>query len=233
MFYVKRPLISVCLATLAPFLVFAESPVIEMKTNHGTVRIELDEGKAPISSANFLKYVRSHFYDGTVFHRVIPDFMIQGGGFAKESEGIQQKEPLAPIKNEAKNGLKNLRGTIAMARTNAPHSASSQFFINVKDNENLDHPSFDGWGYAVFGKVIEGMEVVDQIRNQKTTIKKLKARLPNGSLYPNDFRDVPVDDVMIESVSVMGDAKDDSDSGESVKTEDSSSDRQSTSLEEE
>jgi cyclophilin family peptidyl-prolyl cis-trans isomerase len=131
--------------------------------------------------------------------------MIQGGGFEKTADAVQEKQSRAPIENEAKNGLKNRRGTIAMARTSAPHSASSQFFINVADNSNLDHPSFDGWGYAVFGTVTDGMEVVDKIKAQATTIRKLVPRLPDGRLgRPTDFKDVPATDVVITKATVAG-----------------------------
>ncbi len=155
--------VSRCAALLlAGVPAFAESsaPRVALDTSKGTIVLELDAESAPVSTANFLAYVDGGFYDGTVFHRVIPGFMVQGGGFTAE---LSKKATEAPIENEAKNGLKNARGTIAMARTNAPHSATSQFFINVVDNDQLDYPSFDGWGYAVFGRVVEGMEAVDAI----------------------------------------------------------------------
>jgi cyclophilin family peptidyl-prolyl cis-trans isomerase len=198
----KTPLSLLVTAALAVITAdaVAANPTVVISTSLGDITLELDEENAPLSTANFLNYVDSGFYDGTVFHRVIPNFMIQGGGFAKTGDGIEQKQSLKPVKNEAKNGLKNARGTVAMARTSNPHSATSQFFINVVDNKNLDYPSFDGWGYAVFGKVTEGMDIVDKIRNTPTTIRKLKARLPNGSLQPNDFKDVPQEDVVIKSV---------------------------------
>jgi cyclophilin family peptidyl-prolyl cis-trans isomerase len=142
-------------------------PVVEVTTNHGTFTIQLDPAKAPKSVDNFLRYVDSKHYDGTVFHRVIPTFMIQGGGFDQKLE----KRPVqAPIQNEADNGLQNTRGTVAMARTNDPHSATSQFFVNVTDNAFLDHQakSGPGWGYTVFGKVIDGMDAVDKIKAVKT-----------------------------------------------------------------
>ncbi|MGB4256285.1 MAG: peptidylprolyl isomerase [Phycisphaerae bacterium] len=133
----------------------------------GRIVIELNPEKAPISSRNFVRYVQEGFYDGTIFHRVMPDFMIQGGGFTSPTE--QKLQGLhEPIENESRNGLKNERGTIAMARTGLPHSATSQFFINVKNNPNLDYPSFDGWGYAVFGRVVDGMDVVDRIKEVET-----------------------------------------------------------------
>ena len=138
-----------------------EEPVkVLMKTSMGEITLELDSDKAPKTVANFLGYVDEGFYDGTVFHRVISGFMIQGGGLGQDME---KKPTRDPVENEAKNGLKNVRGSIAMARTNDPHSATAQFFINHKDNANLDYPSFDGWGYAVFGKVTDGMDVVDAI----------------------------------------------------------------------
>ena len=156
---------------------------VELTTAQGTVRIELDDAKAPLSVENFLSYVRSGHYDGTIFHRVIPGFMIQGGGFAP---GMKQKSTQGEIKNEANNGLKNLKYTLAMARTSAPHSASSQFFINASDNTFLNHTSesAQGWGYAVFGKVVAGTEVVDQIE-----------RVATGRKGGHD--DVPTDDVVI------------------------------------
>ncbi len=162
------------------------NPLIRMTTNQGDIVIELNPEKAPETCANFINYVRDGFYDGTIFHRVIKDFMIQGGGF---EPGLTQKTPKAPIKNEADNGLSNDTGTIAMARTNEPHSATAQFFINVKDNANLNHsaPNPYGWGYAVFGKVIEGMDVVEKIRDVSTG-------------HSGHHADVPVDDVVIKSV---------------------------------
>ncbi|MBN9206214.1 peptidylprolyl isomerase [Methylibium petroleiphilum] len=140
---------------------------IELHTNHGVIRAELDDVKAPATVANFLSYVKAGHYDGTVFHRVIKGFMVQGGGF---EPGLKQKPTQAPIANEANNGLKNDKYTLAMARTNAPHSASSQFFINATDNDflNFKSESPQGWGYAVFGKVVAGTEVVDAIERVKT-----------------------------------------------------------------
>ena len=139
---------------------------VKLTTNHGDILIELDAEKAPLSVANFLSYVRSGHYDGTVFHRVIKGFMIQGGGF---EPGMKQKPTREPIANEANNGVKNARYTLAMARTSAPHSATAQFFINTTDNGFLDRDrSQDGWGYAVFGKVVSGMDVVDKIRGVPT-----------------------------------------------------------------
>ena len=157
--------------------------MVELHTSKGVIRIELDAEKAPKSAANFLAYVKSGHFDGTVFHRVIDGFMIQGGGF---DAGMKQKPTLAPIQNEADNGLKNKRYTLAMARTNDPHSATAQFFINVADNAFLDHtaPTPQGWGYAVFGHVVEGQDVVDQIKSVKTGNKGF-------------HQDVPVEDVVI------------------------------------
>jgi len=160
--------------------------MITMKTNHGDIVIELDEEKAPKSSENFLQYVNDGFFDGTIFHRVIGNFMIQGGGF---EPGMQQKPTRDPVENEAKNGLSNLNGTIAMARTQAPHSATAQFFINVSDNKFLDHPGQDGWGYCVFGKVVEGMDVVNKIKAVDTATNM-------------GHQDVPKEDVIIEKVEV-------------------------------
>ena len=163
---------------------------VEMVTNAGTIRLELDDAKAPATVANFLAYVAKGHYDNTVFHRVIRDFMIQGGGFAP---GMNQKPTDAPITNEANNGLKNAKYTIAMARTSAPHSATAQFFINTKDNGFLDFKSESpqGWGYAVFGKVVAGTEVVDAIEGART-----------GRRGMHD--DVPVDDVLIQRVTLVG-----------------------------
>jgi peptidyl-prolyl cis-trans isomerase B (cyclophilin B) len=155
---------------------------VKMTTSAGDLRIELDDEKAPVSVANFLAYVNKGFYDGTIFHRVIRSFMIQGGGF---EPGMKQKPTDAPIQNEAKNGLKNDKYTLAMARTNQPHSASSQFFINTTNNGFLNNDQAqDGWGYAVFGKVVEGQSVVDQISGVKTGRKGF-------------HDDVPLEDVTI------------------------------------
>jgi peptidyl-prolyl cis-trans isomerase B (cyclophilin B) len=156
---------------------------VEMQTSAGTLRIELDDERAPVSVANFLAYVNAGHYDGTVFHRVIRGFMVQGGGF---EPGMKQKRTNPPIANEAKNGLKNKHYTLAMARTSDPHSASAQFFINTTDNSFLDNDrAGDGWGYAVFGRVVEGTEVVDAIESVKTGNK-------------GGHGDVPLDDVRIE-----------------------------------
>jgi len=163
------------------------NPKLMIKTNLGDIEIELDQGKAPLSTANFLQYVRDQHYHGTVFHRVIPGFMIQGGGFDKK---LNQKPTRDPIKNEAENGLRNLRGTLAMARTGVVDSATSQFFINLKDNSFLDHGERD-FGYAVFGKVTGGMDVVDKI-----------AQAPTGSKGPFP-KDCPQTEVVIESVETL------------------------------
>ena len=162
--------------------------MVTLHTNFGDIKLALNSEKAPITSENFLNYCKNGFYNNTVFHRVIDGFMIQGGGF---ESGMVQKKTEAPIKNEANNGLKNNRGTIAMARASDPHSATAQFFINLQDNDFLNYsaPTNQGWGYAVFGKVIAGMEVVDKIAKVKT-----------GSV--GFHRDVPVDDVVIKSVTV-------------------------------
>lgn len=171
----------------------APAPRVALTTNLGRIVIELDPVKAPKSSENFLQYVRDGFYAGTVFHRVIPGFMAQGGGFTAD---LQLKPTRAAIPNEANNGLSNLRGTVAMARTNDPHSATAQFFINVVDNQRLDFVSEqDGlWGYAVFGKVVEGMEVVDKIM-----------AIPTGGQGPLP-RDVPLEPVLIESAEIVAEA---------------------------
>lgn len=173
-------------------------PKVVLSTNQGDITIELNDEKAPETVKNFLAYVNDGFYNNTVFHRVIPDFMVQGGGFGLHEDGkIKQKETKDPIQNEAKNGLKNDRGTIAMARTGDPHSATAQFFINHKDNANLDYPSFDGWGYAVFGKVVEGMDVVDKIAAISTGTKVLTTK---GGDAP--MKDVPSETVIIQSAKV-------------------------------
>jgi peptidyl-prolyl cis-trans isomerase B (cyclophilin B) len=162
--------------------------MVTLQTNHGDILIETFDAKAPATVQNFLAYCRSGFYDNTIFHRVIKGFMIQGGGF---EPGMNQKPTQKPIKNEADNGVKNERGTLAMARTSDPHSATAQFFINVVDNGFLDFksPSRDGWGYCVFAKVTEGMDVVDQIRKVAT-----------GS--SGGHQDVPKEDVVIQKVTV-------------------------------
>ena len=161
--------------------------MIRLTTNHGDIAIELDYDKAPITAKNFEDYVRDGHYDGTIFHRVINGFMIQGGGMDTR---FTQKPTRESIPNEAKNGLKNKAGTIAMARTMDPHSASAQFFINVADNGFLDYPGQDGWGYCVFGQVTEGMDVVNKIKGVKTGNRQ-------------GHQDVPVEDVVIEKAVVV------------------------------
>lgn len=160
--------------------------MIRFTTNMGVFDVELNEAAAPKTCENFLSYVRSGFYNGTIFHRVISGFMIQGGGF---EPGLKQKQTRAPIENEANNGLKNDKYTIAMARTNEPHSATSQFFINVADNDFLNHtsPTSRGWGYAVFGKVVSGTDVIDAIARLRTASRSW-------------YGDVPVEDVVMEKV---------------------------------
>ena len=172
------PLLMVPLMVLPSLSTAAEqAPRVRLETTMGTIVLELDSERAPVTVENFLTYVNDGFYDGTIFHRVIDGFMIQGGGYTAD---FSRKQTRAPIKNEADNGLKNTRGSIAMARTRDPHSASAQFFINVVDNGALDHtaPDARGWGYAVFGQVVEGMDVVDKIRGQSTGVQA-------------GFRDVP------------------------------------------
>lgn len=160
--------------------------MIKLHTNFGVITLELDETKAPVTVKNFLDYAKSGHYDNTVFHRVIKGFMIQGGGF---TNGMKEKDTGKPIANEAKNGLKNKRGTIAMARTSDPHSATAQFFLNVSDNGFLDYPGQDGWGYCVFGHVTEGLEVMDKIEAVRTGRKSF-------------HQDVPVEDVVIERAEI-------------------------------
>jgi peptidyl-prolyl cis-trans isomerase B (cyclophilin B) len=184
-----KPLVVLSAAAAGPGALAAE-PQVDLKTSAGTIRLELYPAKAPKTVANFLQYVKDGHYDGTLFHRVIDGFMIQGGGF---DASYKQKATRDPIQNEARNGLKNDLGTLAMARTSAPHSASAQFFINVKNNDFLNAAAAqDGWGYAVFGKVISGMDVVTKI-----------AKLPTGPGGP--FRsDVPREAVVIQSATVVG-----------------------------
>ena len=165
------------------------APTVELQTGQGIITIEFDAAKAPKTVENFLKYAKDGHYNGTIFHRVIPGFMIQGGGFDKE---MKEKPTGAPLINEGKNGLKNLRGTIAMARRADPNSATAQFFINHKDNPSLDYPQPDGAGYAVFGKVTKGIEVVDKI-----------AQVPTGNRGMH--QNVPVTPVVIESVKILSD----------------------------
>ena len=194
---------------LATALLFGASafatagPKVLIKTNQGDITIELNEEKAPESVKNFLSYVNEGFFNGTVFHRIIPGFMIQGGGFELKKDGsIEQKPTKAPIQNECKNGLKNKRGTVAMARTPDPHSATAQFFINHGDNDNLDYVSGDDWAYAVFGEVVAGLDVVDKIAKLPTTVKILKARAGDGTREA-EMEDVPVEAVVIQSAKVM------------------------------
>ncbi|MFO7703537.1 MAG: peptidylprolyl isomerase [Halopseudomonas sp.] len=158
--------------------------MVKLHTNHGVITLELFADKAPETVENFKQYVRDGHYDNTIFHRVIPNFMVQGGGF---EPGMKQKEARAPIKNEADNGLANALGTVAMARTMEPHSASAQFFINVADNDFLNHsaPTVQGWGYTVFAKVVDGMDVVNKIKAVPTTMRA-------------GHQDVPAEDVIIE-----------------------------------
>ena len=162
---------------------------VQLTTNYGAITLELDEKKAPVTVENFATYVKSGHYDGTIFHRVIEDFVIQGGGLDKD---MNEKPTRASIRNEANNKLSNLLGTIAMARTPEPHSASAQFFINTNDNAFLDFTkeNDDGWGYCVFGKVVDGMDVVEKIEEVETTSKK-------------GFQDVPVEIVMIEKAEII------------------------------
>ena len=187
-----KPLV-ILSATAAGSGAMAADPQVDVKTNLGTIRLELYPAKAPKTVENFLQYVKDGHFNGTIFHRVIDGFMIQGGGFDKS---YRQKPTRDPIQNEAKNGLKNDLGTIAMARTSAPHSASSQFFINGKNNDFLNAASAqDGWGYTVFGKVVSGMDVVTKI-----------SKSPTGSGGPFQT-DVPKEMVVIESVTLVADKK--------------------------
>jgi len=186
-----RPLVLLSAAAGAPGALAAD-PQIDMKTNLGTIRIELYPAKAPKTVENFLQYAKDGHFNGTIFHRVISDFMIQTGGLDKN---MREKKGRDPIQNEAKNGLKNDLGTVAMARTNAPHSASSQFFINLKNNDFLNSANAqDGWGYAVFGKVVSGMDVV-----MKST------KVPTGN--SGSYSDVPRETILIESVTLVADKK--------------------------
>ena len=183
----KRTMISIIIVLIFTSAAIAgDNPRVELDTTKGKIILELYADKAPKTVKNFLAYVDAGFYDGTIFHRVIPNFMIQGGGFSAD---MKQKKTRAPIDNEATNGLRNERGTIAMARTSNPHSATAQFFINTKNNDFLNHKgkSPQGWGYAVFGRVVEGIVVVDAISKVKT-----------GTRGP--FRDVPTDPIVITGV---------------------------------
>jgi cyclophilin family peptidyl-prolyl cis-trans isomerase len=187
-------MLKIILATLALLVSFtsaAAAPQVELRTSMGTIVLELDPSAAPKTVENFMQYVKDGHYNGTIFHRVIPGFMIQGGGFTPE---MKEKPTRASIRNEAGNGLRNAPGTIAMARTPDPHSASAQFFINVEDNRSLDFRSqtADGYGYAVFGKVVKGMDVVNRM-----------VKVPTGRRGPHD--DVPVKPVMIERAQLVSD----------------------------
>lgn len=190
--------LAVALIILFPGLLLA-NPMVRMETSAGPITVELYEDKAPVTVSNFLKYVDGGFYDGTLFHRVIQGFMIQGGGFDKDG---QRKATQAPIQNEADNGLSNRRGTLAMARTGNPHSATAQFFINLVDNRNLDFTGKNqrGWGYAVFGKVTDGMNVVDSIARERTTSQRLSGMMA---------RDVPANPVLILKAYRLTDEQDD------------------------
>ncbi len=189
MFKTLKIALALWIALSAPGLMAQTHPLVDFDTSAGKFRLELREDLAPETVKNFLTYVKDGFYTNTIFHRVISDFMIQGGGMTAD---FKKKDTRDPIKNEAANGLKNLVGTVAMARTGQPHSATSQFFINVKDNDFLNHkaPSGQGWGYAVFGKVVSGMEVIEQIKQTPTT---------------NSFsrQNVPVETILIKSATLV------------------------------
>lgn len=174
---------------LSAFAKTKKQTMVKLKTNFGDITIALDAEKAPASVANFLEYAKNGFYTNTIFHRVISGFMVQGGGF---EPGMKQKTTKSPVKNEADNGLKNDKYTVAMARTNDPHSATAQFFINVENNEflNFKSPTPQGWGYCVFGKVVEGNDIVDKIATVKTSSKGF-------------HQDVPVEDVVIQGVEIL------------------------------
>ncbi|WP_269915477.1 peptidylprolyl isomerase [Acinetobacter sp. HY1485] len=179
--------IGLLIATAAISITSFANTFVNMQTSQGNIEIELYDQQAPITTQNFLNYVKSGFYQGTTFHRVIPNFMIQGGGFDKN---LQEKKTAAPIKNEASNGVKNTRGTIAMARTNDPNSATSQFFINTVDNQPLNQSTYDA-GYTVFGKVVKGLDIVDKISNVNTTTKGI-------------YQNVPTNPIQIERVQIIG-----------------------------
>ena len=183
----KHSLLALSLGLFMAAANAAEPVMVLMQTSMGDIKLALDADKAPKSVANFVQYAKDKAYDGTVFHRVIQGFMIQGGGY---DEQFTQRKTRAPIANEAKNGLKNVRGSVAMARTSDPNSATSQFFINHSDNAFLDYPGQDGWGYAVFGKVVGGKEIVDKIKGVKTGRKGF-------------HDDVPMEDVVIEKAVVV------------------------------
>lgn len=181
----RQFILGLCLCSAG--LVATAAPQVEFVTSEGRIVLELNAEKAPKSVDNFMRYAKDGFYNGTVFHRVIPNFMIQGGGFDTQ---LEQKSTRPPVQNEASNGLQNARGTIAMARTNQPHSATAQFFINHKNNNALDYPGHDGWGYAVFGKVIQGMDVVDKI-----------AAAPTGNI--KGMQNVPFKNVIIQTTNIL------------------------------
>ena len=183
----KRILVALALAGQA-LIAAAANPQVELKTSAGTIVLELYPEKAPKTVANFLEYVKGGFYDGLIFHRVIDGFMIQGGGMNAQ---MQEKTTRAPVDNEARNGLRNDAGTIAMARTSDPHSATAQFFINLEDNRNLNYPSFDGWGYAVFGKVTDGMDVVRRIGKEQTTSRSGHRDVPAAPVTIQSARQLP------------------------------------------
>ncbi|RLJ19720.1 peptidylprolyl isomerase [bacterium endosymbiont of Escarpia laminata] len=185
-FFLKT-LLTLLLSGIFANIAAAETVRVKMVTSQGDILLALDREKAPKTVDNFVQYAEDGFFNGTIFHRIIKGFMIQGGGFTSD---MDKKETRSPVSNEAKNGLKNKRGSIAMARTSNPHSATAQFFINHKDNSSLDYPNPDGWGYAVFGEVIEGMDVVDSIASQPTGFK-------------SGMRDVPTTPIIIEKVSVV------------------------------
>ena len=175
------------------------APVVEIRTSMGLITLTLDAEKSPVTVANFLRYVTNGQYDGTVFHRVVSGYIIQGGGFAKQGERLVEKATGEPIRSEADNGLRNVEGTIAMARTDASDSATAQFFINCRDNEMLDQ-SVAAVGYAVFGRVTGGMDVVAQINAVSTGVREVVGRLGNGQERPMPLKGVPLSDVIIESV---------------------------------
>ena len=203
----KRLIImAVALFSFNSMALAASNKIVEMKTSEGDVTIELFEDKSPISTKNFLAYTNDKYYDGTVFHRVIKGFMIQGGGFTIKDKKLHPKETKAPIKNEATNGLSNKRGTLAMARTSDPDSATSQFFINHADNKALDYPNHGG-GYAVFGKVTKGLDVLDKIANVTT------GTMPHAS--GPSMGDVPTKEVKIISIKVVDASKESKESKES------------------
>jgi len=194
-------------SSLASSICLAEAPRVVLSTTQGDMIIELADDRAPVTVDNFLKYVEEGFYDGTIFHRVIEGFMIQGGGF---DEKYTRKATRSSIANEASNGLRNQRYTISMARTNAPHSATSQFFINAEDNTNLDHqgPTPRGWGYAVFGRVVDGQDVVDKISQVSTG--------PGGPFS----RDAPREQIIINEIAVIGSTEPAADDAKPAKASD-------------